>query len=203
NYDCGQKLPGRRQNMTQTAALEMHPYRRFSLAERDRRWKAIRELMVRDHLDVIVAPPNLGNSTDWQADARYISHCGGGADASIGVVLPLVGDVTVVATSAQERWAPKIQDWVTDVREVNRRYGQGMAERLLELGLQKGRIGVSGLGFGTRTPEGTIFHGTYEALRERLPEAEFVPASDLLQEVRQVKSQEEIDVLQRSVGLVE
>ena len=52
------------------AQVEMQPYRRFSLAERDRRWKAIRELMARDHLDALVAPPNLGNSTDWQADAR-------------------------------------------------------------------------------------------------------------------------------------
>lgn len=183
--------------------VTMQPYRRFSLAERDRRWKAIRELMARDHLDALVAPPNLGNSTDWQADVRYVSHCGGGADASIGVVLPLEGDVTVLATSAQERWGPKIQNWVTDVREVNRRYGQGMAERLLELGLEKGRIGISGLGFGTRTPEGTIFHGTYLALREVLPDAELVPASDLLQEIRQIKSQEEIDALQRSVDLIE
>jgi Xaa-Pro aminopeptidase len=181
----------------------MQPYWRFSLAERDRRWKAIRELMTRDGLDAIVAPPNLGNSTDWQADARYISQCGGGADASIGVVLPLDGNVTVVATSAEDRWGPKIQNWVTDVREVNRRYGRGMAERLLELGLQKGRIGVSGLGFGTRTPEGTIFHGTFMALKEALPDADFVPASDLMQEVRQVKSLEEIDALQRSVELVE
>lgn len=188
--------------MTETP-VEMQPYRRFSLAERDRRWKGIREAMARENLDALVAPPNLGNSTDWQADVRYISHCGGGADASVGVVIPLVGDVTVVATSAQERWGPKIQDWVADVREVNRRYGQGLAERLLELGLQKGRIGISGLGFGTRTPEGTIFHGTYEALRGALPEAEFVPASDLLQGMREVKSQEEIDVLQRSVDLVE
>lgn len=182
---------------------EMQPYRRFSLAERDRRWKAIRELIARDHLDAIVAPPNTGNSTDWQADARYISHCGGGADASIGVVFPLDGDVTVVATSAVDRWGPKIQNWVTDVREVNRRYGKGMAERLLELGLERGRIGVSGLGFGTRTPEGAIVHGTYMALREALPDAELVPASDLLQEVRQIKSREEIDVLQRSVDLIE
>src|SRR5918994_778872 len=93
----------------------MHPYRRFSLAERDRRWAARRRLMARDGLAAIVAPPNNGNSTDWQADARYISHCGGGADASIGVVLPLDGDVTVVATSAEDRWGAKIQDWVTDV----------------------------------------------------------------------------------------
>jgi Xaa-Pro aminopeptidase len=183
--------------------VEMHPYRRFSLAERDRRWQAIRALMARDHLDAIVAPPNPGNSTDWQADARYISHCGGGADASIGVVFPLEGDVTVAATSAQARWGPKVQNWVTDVREATRRYGKVMAERLLELKLENGRIGTSGLGFGTRTPEGSIFHGTYVALREALPNAEFVPASDLLQEVRQVKSQEEIDVLQRSVELIE
>jgi Xaa-Pro aminopeptidase len=185
------------------APVDMHPYRRFSLAERDRRWKAIRELMARDGLDAIVAPPNNGNSTDWQADARYLSHCGGGADASIGVVFPLEGEVTVAATSAHARWGPKVQNWVTDVREATRRYGKVMGERLLDLGLEKGRIGVSGLGFGTRTPEGSIFHGTYTALREALPEAEFVPASDLLQEVRQVKSQEEIDALQRSVDLIE
>jgi Xaa-Pro aminopeptidase len=159
--------------------------------------------MAHDHLDAIVAPPNPGNSTDWQADARYLSHCGGGADASIGVVFPLVGDVTVVATSAHDRWGPRVQDWVADVREANRRYGRVMAERLCEQGLQRGRIGISGLGFSTRTPEGTIFHGTYVALREALPDAEFVPASDLLQEVRQVKSPEEIAVLQRSVDLIE
>ncbi|HLH22824.1 MAG TPA: M24 family metallopeptidase [Chloroflexota bacterium] len=190
--------------MTQVADTGvMHPYRRFSLAERDRRWAALRRLMDRDRLDAIVAPPNNGNSTDWQADARYISHCGGGADASIGVVFPREGEVTVVATSAQDRWGPKIQNWVADVREVNRRYGRGMAERLLELGLQRGRIGICGLDFGTRTPEGLILHGTYLALREALPDAEFVSASDLLQEVREVKSQEEIDVLQRSVDLIE
>src|SRR5579871_218451 len=108
-----------------------HAYRRFSLEERDRRWRKVRNLMRRDDIAAIVAPQNPGNSTDWQADARYLSHCGGGADASISVVFPLEGDVTVVATSAKDRWGPKIQNWVTDVREVNRRYGQGMAERLL------------------------------------------------------------------------
>ena len=189
--------------MQSAPSVDMHPYQRFSLAERDRRWQAIRQLMARDHLDAIVAPPNPGNSTDWQADARYISHCGGGADASIGAVLPLEGDVTVVATSARDRWGPRVQNWVADVREADRRYGRVMGERLLELGLEHGRIGISGLGFGTRTPEGTIFHGTFMALREALPDAEFVPASDLLQEVRQVKSAEEIAVLQRSVDLVE
>src|SRR5581483_2714448 len=180
----------------------MYDYRRFSIAERDRRWKAVRALMARDGIDVIIAPPNNGNSTDWQADARYLSHCGGGADASIGCVFPIDDEPTVVATSAI-RWGPRVQNWVSDVRDVNRHYGRAMAERLRELKADGKRIGICGLAGGTRTPEGTILHGTYEAIAKAVPNSEIVNATDLLQEVRCVKSQEEIDVLQDSVDLVE
>lgn len=179
-----------------------YDYQRFSLAERDRRWKAVRELMARDGIDVIIAPPNTGNSTDWQADARYLSHCGGGADASIGVVFPIEAEPTVVATSAI-RWGPRVQDWVSDVREANRRYGRVMADRLRELHVDGKRVGISGLAGGTRTPEGTIVHGTYEELVQAVPNAEMVNATDLLQEVRCVKSAEELDALQQSVDLIE
>jgi Xaa-Pro aminopeptidase len=180
-----------------------HAYRRFSLAERDRRWRTVRNLMRRDDIAAIVAPQNPGNSTDWQADARYLSQCGGGADASISVVFPLEAEVTAVATSAAERWGASVQNWVTDVREAKRRYGRVMAERLRELGLNKERVGICGLGGGTRTPEGTIMQGTFAALKEALPNAQFVDTSDLLQEAREVKSEEEIAVLQTSVDMVE
>jgi Xaa-Pro dipeptidase len=73
-------------------------YRRFSTAERDRRWAEVRKLMKRDGLAAIVAPHNPGHSTDWQADARYLSQVGGGADAAIAVVFPLEGEVTAIAT---------------------------------------------------------------------------------------------------------
>lgn len=181
----------------------MHTFRRFSIAERDRRWSAVRKLMARDGLAAIIAPNNPGNSTDWQSDARYLSQCGGGADASIAVVFPLDADVTVVATSAKERWGPLIQDWVSDVREANRRYGRIMGERLRELNITNERIGIAGLGGGTRTPEGTIMYGAYEALRAACPHATFVDASDLMQEVRELKSDEEVAVLQTSVDLIE
>ena len=185
-----------------TDAVPRLAYRRFSVAERDRRWARVRELMRRDGLAAIVAPQNPGNSTDWQADARYLSQCGGGADASIGAVFPLEGEVTAVATSAPERWGPAVQNWVTDVREAKRRYGRVMAERLLELGLGRERIGISGLS-GTRTPEGTIMHGTYAALEKALPQARFVDCTDLLQEAREVKSDEETAFLQDSVDIIE
>ena len=92
-------------------------YPRFSLAERDRRWAAVRKLMREQGIDVIVAPSNTGHSTDFQANARYLSHVGGGGDADIAVVFPLEGEVTAVATSAKPRW-PIVQDWVADVREA-------------------------------------------------------------------------------------
>ena len=49
--------------MKSGAVAELYPYPRFSLAERDRRWKAVRELMARQNIDVIVTPNNSGNST--------------------------------------------------------------------------------------------------------------------------------------------
>ena len=42
-----------------------------------------------------------------------------------------------------------------------------MVERLRELGLEKGRIGIAGLGEigGTRSAEGLILHGTWKQIR--------------------------------------
>ena len=60
--------------------------------------------------------------------------------------------------------------------EVNRPAMAALAERLRELGLERGRIGVCGLGLrDAHAAEGTIFHGTFLALQEALPDAEFVP----------------------------
>lgn len=177
-----------------------YPYPLFSLAERDRRWSALRAAMNEQHLDVVVAPQNSGHSTDFQANSRWISQCGGGGDADIGVVFPLHGDVTVVATSAKARW-PTVQNWVTDVREARRNYGRVMVERLQELKPQ--RIGIAGLGGGTRTPEGTILHGTMRQIGDAFPQASIVDATDLLAELRYAKSEEEIAFLARSRDIIE
>jgi Xaa-Pro aminopeptidase len=172
------------------------------LAERDRRWKAVRARMREQNLDVIVVPNNTGHSTDFQSNARYLTHVGGGGDADVAVVFPLEGEVTAVATSAAPRW-PTVQEWTTDVREARRRYGKVVVERLKELGVERGRIGITGLGGGTRTPEGTIGHQFWVQIREGFPNAELVDATPILTETRYIKSAEEIDVLIRSMELVE
>ncbi len=182
---------------------ELYPYPRFSIAERDRRWKAVRELMRQNLLDVIVTPQNSGHSADYQADTRYLTHCGGG-EPDVAAVFPLEGEVTAIATSAALRW-PTVQDWTGDVREARRNYGRTIVERLKELHVERGRIGITGLGEveGTRTPEGTIFYGTWKQIREAFPHAELVDATNILAEVRYVKSREEIDALTKSMEIIE
>ena len=182
---------------------ELYPYPRFSIAERDRRWLAVRALMREQNLDVIVTPQNSGHSADYQANTRYLTHCGGG-EPDVAAVFPIEGEVTAIATSAAPRW-PTVQDWVTDVREARRNYGRAIVERLKELNVERGRIGITGLGDveGTRTPEGTIFYGTWKQIREAFPQADLVDATVILDEVRYVKSQEEINVLVKSMEINE
>lgn len=182
---------------------ELYPYPRFSLAERDRRWQAVRALMREHNLDVIVTPQNSGHSADYQANTRYLTHCGGG-EPDLAAVFPLEGEVTAIATSAAPRW-PTVQNWVADVREARRNYGRVIVERLKELNVERGRIGITGLGEveGTRTPEGTIFYGTWKQIRSGFPHAELIDATAILEEVRYVKSREEIDALAKSMEINE
>jgi Xaa-Pro aminopeptidase len=183
---------------------ELYPYPRFSLAERDRRWKAVRQLMRQQRVDVIVTPQNTGHSTDFQANTRYLTHCGGGGDSDIAAVFPLEGEVTAIATSAAPRW-PTVQEWTQDVREARRNYGRAIVERLREMKVERGRIGITGLGEveGTRTPEGTILYCTWKQIREAFPQAELVDATPILTEIRYVKSQEEIAALSKSMEIIE
>src|SRR5207247_9374658 len=109
-----------------------------------------------------------------------------------------------IATVAGARW-PTVQHWTADVREARRDYGRAIVERLKELSVERGRIGITGLGEveGTRTPEGTIFYGTWKQIREAFPKAELVDATSLLTEVRYIKSQEELDALAKSMEIIE
>ena len=160
---------------------ELYPYPRFSLAERDRRWEAVRELMRAQYLDVIVTPQNTGHSMDFQANSRYLTHVGGGGDADIAAVFPLEGDVTAIATSAVPRWTPGCRIGLADVREARRDYGKQIVERIRELGREAahrhhrpGRDRRHALARGTDHPRHLAAHP------RRVPDGELVDATDIL-----------------------
>jgi Xaa-Pro aminopeptidase len=186
-----------------TVAAESPLYPQFSLAERDRRWKAVRDIMRAEKIDVIVVPNNTAHSTDFQANARYLTHVGGGGDADIAAVIPLDGDVTAIANHPALTFHEGIQSWTHDLRNARRDMGRGTVERLKELGVERGRIGITGLGAGTRTPMGTILLGFWRGIVDAFPNAELVDATSILDRVRYVKSDEEVEALARSEEIIE
>jgi Xaa-Pro dipeptidase len=176
---------------------------RLSRAERDRRWGRVRALMARDDLDAILALNHSGSWDQGNGHVRYLSSIGGNC-ATVSVVFPREGDVTALTgpVPAPDYWLA-FQDWVDDVRTGFFGTTQMAIERLRELGLQRGRIGIANLGPVPREPDGLVAVGAYAVLEAELPGAAFVDATDLLYEARFVKSDEEIAMLERAVELVE
>ena len=86
-------------------------------------------------------------------------------------VFPREGEVTAYIFN-RAGWWQKAQNWVSDVRDGRNRWGQNAIERINELGLQKGTIGISGLAGLFRAPEGIIPYSSVKAIQETLSASE-------------------------------
>jgi Xaa-Pro aminopeptidase len=172
-----------------------------SVAERDRRYKKVRERMAQEGLDVLLLPANHSRWEQMMADSRYLSGIGGFA-TEVFTVFPLEGDPTAYVFN-RAGWWKQAQNWTADVRDGRNRWAQNAIEKLREMGFTKGKIGISGLAGLVRAPEGIISYSTVEALRKAFPEAQIVNATQLVQQARAIKSDEEIDFLQRSMDIIE
>ena len=172
----------------------------FSLQERDRRWALVRAQMKRAGLDALIGLPNQGHWDQFGADIRYLTQIGG-YQTEVAAVFPAEGEVIAIVRGANEiEWWGLAQDWVKDIRPSRRSYGEPVIERLKELHAAK--VGVIGLDGLVRAPEGVVAWGTYEKIRAALPQAKFESATDLLQEVRAVKSAEEIGFVEKAAAII-
>ena len=172
----------------------------FSLEERDHRWTRLRQAMREAHLHALISLPNEGHWDQFGADTRYITQIGG-TQTEVGAVLPLEGDVTAVVRGANEiEWWGLAQDWVKDIRPSRRSYGEPVIERLKEIRAE--RVGVIGLSGLVRAPEGVVPWGTFEKIRQALPAVNFENATDLIQEVRAVKSAEEVAFIEKAADII-
>jgi Xaa-Pro aminopeptidase len=175
----------------------------FSRAERDRRWGLIRARMAEQRLDCLIGFPNGGRFEQLQANTRYLTQMGGFA-CEIGVAFPREGEVTAFVQSPRDiAWWTRAQDWIGDLRNCRRVWSEAMIARLKELKLERGRIGVIGLKGLIRAPEGVVAWLTFERVKEALPQAEFVSATDIVLETRAVKSAEEIAFIGEAERLAE
>ncbi len=156
--------------------------------------------MRKARLDALISLPNEGHWDQFGADTRYITQIGG-TQTEVGAVLPLEEQVTAVVRGANEiEWWGLAQDWVTDIRPSRRSYGEPVINRLKEIGAEHvGVIGLSGL---VRAPEGVVPWGTFEKIRQALPQVKFDNATDLMQQVRSIKSAEEIAFIEKAAEII-
>ena len=176
---------------------------KFSVAERERRWSRVRELMERAHLDAIIGFPNQSHWDQFQADIRYLTHIGG-HQTEVAMVFPLEGEPTAFVRGSNEvDWWRIAQDWVADIRPSRREWSPPMVARMKELKVDRSRIGVSGLSGLLRAPEGTVVSGMLESVHQEFPNARFENATELLQDARSIKGREEIAWMERAAEILD
>jgi Xaa-Pro dipeptidase len=173
----------------------------LSIQERDRRYKKIRDEMSRRGIDCLLLPANSGRWEQLQADSRYVTSIGGFATEAF-TVFPLEGEVTAYIFN-RAAWWQQAQNWVQDVRDGRNRWGENAIERIKELKLEKGTIGIAGLAGLFRAPEGIIPYSSVKAIQDTFPQADLVNATEMMQEIRAVKSAEEVSFLERSAEIIE
>ena len=181
-------------------ALEKPIIPTFSMKERDRRWSLLRAAMKQADFDALIALPHEGHWDQFGCDTRYVTQIGG-TQTEVGCVVPLEADVTAVVRGENEiEWWGLAQDWVTDIRPSRRSYGEPVIDRLKEV--RAGRVGVVALSGMVRAPEGVVPWGTFEKIRTALPDVKFANATDVMQEVRSVKSAEEVSFIEKAAEII-
>ncbi len=179
--------------------------REFSLAERDRRWDAVRANAAAAGFDGIFVPlcldsTNLNLSPEQRrgtrSDCRYLTGMENAA-----VVLPTAGGKPIAVADRGNGNA-----WVDDVRAANRgSWVPAMVEALRDAGLERGRIGVSGLRNGTvshvRATSGVVNHSAYADVKRSLPNARFEDGTDCVGFARYRKGPEEIAALRNAARI--
>lgn len=172
----------------------------LSLAERDRRWAAIRSAMAERGLGALIIR---GISSKWDsgtANVRYVSQIGGNGEEAI-VVFPMTGEpIVLVWAPSQVRWWGEAQSWVKEVRQGSPSWPSKTSQALAELNCDKGRIGV--VGIGGRSEAGRIMsYDVFTGIQAALPNAKLEPASDIMEKLRLCKSEEEIGFIERAALL--
>ena len=156
---------------------------RFSDAEYNRRYSAIREAMAKDNLDAILISGARGSSeVTYLANYLPQSPC--------WLLFPREGDTTVFVHFFNHQPCAKAQSIVEDLRW----YGPTPLPTLVEE-IKKRRMSTSKIGLVSMR---AMAYGHVTELQRQLPEAEFVEFGPQFGRIRRVRSEEELVYLRKS-----
>ena len=154
----------------------------LSLAERDRRYALIRNELSERNIDALI----VGGS--------HLLYLSNGLPGEMVGVLPREEAESFTAilpwrflVDIPKQVLLDAQDWVTDLRS-GRAPPPPVIERLKELRVENGTVGYAG----------PFSHQLHSALSRAMPGLTLVDASDILNNVRTIKSDEEIELIDRA-----
>ena len=190
-------------NMRDTPYYRDAVYEQFSKKEYDRRYAALRGKMREHKLDVVIVP---GGPSHWSFGGGMLWLTGHWEWHALCcyVVVPLEGEPMLIYSMGgthAEAVRRQVECVVQDVRHSrNGRYADIMVERIRELGLTRGRIGLMEI-----DPRHNDYLpvNQYNVLRENLPDAELVFTKGFLHELLSVHSAEELDCIRKAGKLCE
>lgn len=176
-----------------------HP---VSTQELERRWKAVRQRMQDEKIDVLLMQNNndfMGGYVKWFSDLSATNGY------PLTIVFPREAGMTLVAQGpiGMDRQVPADD---LDLRGVERvlgvasyssaGYSLNYDNEATEKALQPYRTGTIGL-VGT----GTLPMSMIDHLRRRFTQAKFIDASDVVDQIKAIKSAEEIDLIRRCAAM--
>ena len=173
-------------------------YEQFSAQEYERRYAALRGKMREHKLDCVIVP---GGPSHWSFGGGMLwltGHWEWHALASY-VLVPLEGEPTMIYSMGgthAEAVRRQVEVAVKDVRHSRSgRYADVMVERIRELKLERGRIGLMEIDprHGDYLPV-----NQYNVLRDNLPDAELVFTKGFLHELLSIHSAEELDCVRKA-----
>src|SRR5215210_8369961 len=185
-------------NMRGTPYYRDAVYEQFSKKEYDRRYAALRSKMREHKLDLVIVP---GGPSHWSFGGGMLwltGHFEWHALAAY-VLVPLEGEPTMIYSMGgthAEAVRRQVAVAVEDVRHSrNGQYAQVMVERLRELKLEKGRIGLMEIDprHGDYLPV-----NQYNTLRKELPDAEITFTKNFLHDLVVIHSKEELDCVRKA-----
>lgn len=180
----------------------------LSIAERDKRWKAARERMVMHNLDCLLIWGNDKMTGQCEANLRYLTNIGTQRMGGGICVFPLESEPVIFLycpiPSQFSLPFPVYSAFQTWLSTPNIRYHTNMSALvnfLKELGYEKSRIGLVD---SSSSPQRRIItYDDYNTLAAEMPKASLVDATGFLEELRMVKSEEEINHLRKACHIAQ
>lgn len=189
----------------------------FSVAERDRRWAAVRAVMARPqwNLDAIIT----AISDESGNYARYLTQVGGrpGSEGAAEVIFPRDPAQSVYVQLGQARsrdvWKARDKNWTADGKLIISADGgpEALAKQMEARGLKHAgaRIGVAHLSGSRFNESGSVSLVYLDKLSTALPGVNFLPVdkwgpdSGPVEEAGMIKGPEEQEVVRRAVAASE